>query len=213
VGCDGLSRLSDFGIAKSVLASQRTAKHELLGKVLYMAPEYLRHERVDRTLDVYAMGITLFIALAGIEPWTDVSDSTLVSCILHEELPPIANAGVRIAPELEAIVRRATARDPRERYPTAAAMGQALGELSRRTGWMATHLEVAEQVEALCGEALRRLRGEVRDAHISSLPPARPTHALGTPGSLRDEPPRASGERRWSAAPVQRIRVVSRKGD
>ena len=207
VGCDGLSRLSDFGIAKSVLATQRTAQHELLGKLLYMPPEYLRHERVDRTLDVYAMGMTLYIALSGLEPWTDVSDATLVDCILHEELPPIGNAGVRVAPELEAIVRRATARDPRERYPTAAAMGQALAELARRTGWMATHLEVADQVEALCGASLHKLRAELRDLRLSSRPPASPTHALGTPVDARSEPPSASGEKRWSTAPVQRIRV------
>jgi eukaryotic-like serine/threonine-protein kinase len=205
VGCDGLSRLSDFGIAKSVLASQRTEQHELVGKLLYMSPEYLRHERIDRTLDVYAMGMTLFIALAGIEPWTALSDATLIDHILHEELPSVNQAGVRIAPELESVVRRATARDPRDRYQTAAEMGHALAALARRTGWMATHLEVAEQVEALNGESLRELRSRLRDRHISSLPPARPTHALGTPGASSEDS--AGRPRRWSSAPVQRIRV------
>ena len=189
IGCDGLSRLSDFGIAKSVLATAHTAQHQLLGKLLYMPPEYLRQEPVDQRLDVYAMGMTLWIALTGMEPWAEVSDATLMSQILHEDLPSLRNSGVKIAPELDAIVQKATARDRAERYPTAAAMGKAIDDLSLRTGWMASHGEVARTLEQLCGDQLQRLRSDVRDAHLSSRPPALPTHVIGTPGRASSEPP------------------------
>jgi eukaryotic-like serine/threonine-protein kinase len=215
VGCDGLSRLSDFGIAKSVLATAHTAQHQLLGKLLYMPPEYLRQEPVDRRLDVYAMGMTLWIALTGIEPWIEVSDATLVTHILHEDLPPIRNTGARIPPALEAIVRKATCRDRDERYPTAAAMGKAIADLSLQTGWMATHDEVAQVLDQLCGAQLSRLRAEIRDSHLASRPPGPPTQVIGTPVRASDRPPVESGptgQQRWSSAPVQRIRVVRRDG-
>jgi eukaryotic-like serine/threonine-protein kinase len=216
IGCDGLARLSDFGVAKSVLATTHTARHQLLGKLLYMPPEYLRQEPVNRALDVYAMGMTLWIALTGMEPWPELSDATLMSQILHEDLPPLRMSGVQVAPELEAVVAKATARDPGERYPTAAAMGKAIDELALRTGWMATHGEVARALEELCGDRLRKLRSDVRDAHLSARPPAAPTHAIGTPCRASSEPPApASGqeprEKRWSTAPVQRIRVAREK--
>jgi eukaryotic-like serine/threonine-protein kinase len=218
IGCDGLSRLSDFGVAKSVLATAHTARHQLLGKLLYMPPEYLLEEPIDRTLDVYAMGMTLWIGLTGMEPWHDVSDATLMSQILHEDLPSITNSGLKIAPELEAIVKRATARDRAVRYPDAAAMGKAIDDLGRRTGWMASHGDVARALDHLCGERLQRLRSEIREAHLSTRPPAPATHVIGTPGRASSEPPLESSremrEKRWSTAPIQRIRVAPRnQGD
>jgi serine/threonine-protein kinase len=217
IGCDGLSRLTDFGVAKSVLATAHTARHQLVGKLLYMPPEYLRQEPVDRTLDVYAMGMTLWIGLTGIEPWNDVSDATLVSQILHEDLPSLGNSGLQIAPELEAIVKRATARDRAERYPSAAAMGQAIDDLALRTGWMASHRDVARALDQLCGDQLQRRRSEVREAHLSTRPPAPATCAIGTPGRASSEPPspasRETREKRWSTAPLQRIRVARRGND
>lgn len=200
-----------------MLATAHTARHQLLGKLLYMPPEYLRQEPVDRTLDVYAMGMTLWIALTGMEPWPELSDATLMSQILNEDLPAFRTSGVQVAPELETIVQRATARDRGERYPTAAAMGKAIDDLALRTGWMASHADVARALEELCGNQLQRLRSDVRDSHLSSRPPAPPTHAIGTPGRASSEPPslgsQETREKRWSTAPVQRIRVARRGND
>ena len=204
VGCDGLSRLSDFGIAKSILATHRTAENRLVGKLLYMTPEYLRQQTVNRTLDVYAMGMTMWIALTAVDPWPDLNDAQLVTQILHGELPKLSETGARIASGFEDVVKKACARDPALRYPTASAMGSAIAELGRSTGWMASHTEVAEFVEELCGDRLERLRGEVRDSHVSFRPP---------PLSSAPAPVRTGGRetrQQWSVAGAQRIRVAPR---
>jgi eukaryotic-like serine/threonine-protein kinase len=205
VGCDGLARLSDFGIAKSILATHKTAANRLVGKLLYMTPEYLRQQTVNRTLDVYAMGMTLWIALAAVDPWPDLNDAQLVSEILHGELPKLTDTGARIAPGFDEVIQKACARDPAKRYPTALAMGSAIAELGRSTGWMASHTEVAEFVEELCGDRLESLRSEVRDSHVSFRPPP----LSGTP--VRPSAVRAGGgetRQQWSVAGAQRIRVA-----
>jgi eukaryotic-like serine/threonine-protein kinase len=210
VGCDGLARLSDFGIAKSILATHKTAANRLVGKLLYMTPEYLRQQAVNRTLDVYAMGMTMWVALAAVDPWPDLTDAQLVTEILHSELPKLSDTGARIAPGFDDVISKACARDPAKRYPTASAMGSAIAELGRSTGWMASHTEVAEFVEELCGDRLERLRSEVRDSHVSIRPPA----ISGTP--VAPSRVRAGGgetRQQWSVAGAQRIRVAPRDPD
>jgi hypothetical protein len=176
-----------------------------VGKLLYMTPEYLRQQTVNRTLDVYAMGMTLWIALAAVDPWPDLNDAQLVSEILHGKLPKLTDTGARIAPGFDEVIQKACARDPAKRYPTALAMGSAIAELGRSTGWMASHTEVAEFVEELCGDRLEHLRSEVRDSHISFRPPP----LSGTP--VRPSAVRAGGgetRQQWSVAGAQRIRVA-----
>src|SRR5260221_8710310 len=68
VGRDGVTRLTDFGIAKSALSLVVTDQCYVQGKLIYMSPEYLQRQPVDRRLDVYAMGMTLWIALTGWSP-------------------------------------------------------------------------------------------------------------------------------------------------
>ena len=59
VGRDGVTRLADFGIAKSAVSTAVTEQGHVEGKLIYMAPEYVQKLPVDRTLDVYAIGMTL----------------------------------------------------------------------------------------------------------------------------------------------------------
>lgn len=161
VGRDGIARLSDFGVAKSTHARHVTEKNRLFGRILYMPPEYLHQSPIDRRLDVYAMGVTMFIALTGIEPWADATDVTLVSRILTEGVPPMSSTGFAVAPELEAIVRKATETDPEKRYASAAEMNIAIEQLARRAGWMGTQSEVAAFVEELEGRRLASRRTAV----------------------------------------------------
>jgi serine/threonine-protein kinase len=168
VGRDGIARLSDFGVAKSTHARHVTEKNRLFGRILYMPPEYLHQSPIDRRLDVYAMGVTLFIALSGVEPWADATDVTLVSRILTEGVPPLSSTGLTVAPELEALVKKATEPDPEKRFATAAEMNRELEHMARRGGWMATQSEVATFVEELEGRRLASRRTAI--ASGSTMP-------------------------------------------
>lgn len=161
VGKDGVSRVADFGIAKAIISSTVTDKPYLQGRIPYMAPEYLRREAVDRRLDVYAAGVTMWTALAGRMPWGDAGEAQMVKNIVLDGVPSLSNAGVTIAPAIEAIVARACARDPAVRYASAGEMLAAIEDLGRKTGGIASHAEVAVLVEELLGLEIRARRAAI----------------------------------------------------
>lgn len=172
VGRDGVARLADFGIAKAITSSTVTDKAYLQGRVPYMAPEYLRRESVDRRLDVYAMGVTLWSAIAGDLPWPDASEAQIVHHVVHGGIPPLSAAGVVVAPAIEALVSRACDSDVGRRFATAREMLDAIEELGRHTGWIASHAEVAAIVDELLGRDLAARRAAI--AGRVSSPHSRP---------------------------------------
>jgi serine/threonine-protein kinase len=161
VGRDGVARVADFGIAKAIISSTVTDKAYLQGRIPYMAPEYLRRDSVDRRLDVYAAGITMWTALAGRLPWADAAEAQIVKSIVFDGVPPLRAAGVTVAPAVEEIVGRACARDPAERFASAREMLETIEDVGRRTGWMGSHAEVAAFVEELLGRELRARRAAI----------------------------------------------------
>ncbi len=197
VGRDGVARIADFGIAKSALASVSTDKNYLVGKLLYMPREYLSRKPIGPELDIYSLGVTLWLALTGGEPWPDVTEAQLVRHILEDRLPPMASAGVMVAPQIEALVARASDPDPSSRFRSAREMADAIETIGRDTGWLASHGDVARYVESLLGVDLERRRERVASALAE-----RRSSAAGAPDSAAepasaDVPPPAAPPRRW----------------
>ncbi|MFO0589109.1 MAG: serine/threonine-protein kinase [Polyangiaceae bacterium] len=197
VGRDGVARIADLGIAKAGVASARAEKLLPQGRVPYLAPECLRRGPVDRRLDVYAAGVTMWTALAGRLPWGDASEDQMVRSIVLDGVPGVASSGVVIAPAIEEIVTRACDRDPSKRFSTARDMLAAIEALGRRTGWIATSAEVAAEVEELLGMEIRARRSAI----AARLSPAVP-RAL----NVADVPPRT---RRHASAVSRRTRRAS----
>lgn len=164
VGRDGVARLTDFGIAKSELAKVSTDARYLIGKLLYSPPEYLKNRKTGRRTDVYAMGLCLWIALAGTDPWPGCSEEQLLQAILGEGVPPLSTAGVQIAPALQAILDRGCASNPDDRFATAQEFIDALEEVGRHTGWIASQTEVAAWMENLIGPDVARRRQAIAAA-------------------------------------------------
>jgi eukaryotic-like serine/threonine-protein kinase len=153
---DGVARLSDFGVAKSRLSATRTEPGCLVGKILYMAPECLRYQPLGPTVDLYALGLTLWLALAGSDPWPDEDDVELARMIVHDGVPPLpARAGA--PPEIVTIIARACALRAADRFQSAREMTLSL-EPFRTAGLVASHEEVAALVSELLGDTLRSRR-------------------------------------------------------
>ena len=108
----GLVRLLDFGIAKEG-GSQLTATGMIIGTPEYMSPEQARGERIDQRSDIYAFGIVAFELFTGRVPFAGDSAMAVLYRQVNEA-PPLEDPALPAS--LVPVLRRALAKDPRERY-------------------------------------------------------------------------------------------------
>jgi serine/threonine protein kinase len=117
--------LTDFGLAKiAASTSGLTATGEVIGTVDYMAPEQIEGRRVDARTDVYALGCVLFQAVTGAVPFPERESSAKMWAHLNEP-PPAVGSGGGGRRALDPVIRRAMAKDPADRFPSAGDLGRA----------------------------------------------------------------------------------------
>jgi serine/threonine protein kinase len=137
-------KLLDFGVAKirrtmSAGASRAltapmesiTKTGEVVGTPLFMAPEQLDDmKHVDRRSDVYSMGVTMYALCAGAPPHANIqSFIQLIHTIVNVPAPSLSEVASWTPPKMIAVIEKAMARDPRDRYPDATALLNALEPL------------------------------------------------------------------------------------
>ncbi|NWF99505.1 MAG: serine/threonine protein kinase, partial [Thermoanaerobaculaceae bacterium] len=125
---DGVLKVMDFGIARVAGEAGLTASHSFLGTPLYAAPEMVEAKRIDHRADLYALGIILFEMLEGTVPFTADSPYRVLKMHMEEPLPSGSALPRPVPPAVWQVVERLCAKDPNDRYPTAAAL---LVELNR----------------------------------------------------------------------------------
>ena len=118
---EGDVKVIDFGVAKAADRLSRTATDQTKGKFGYMSPEQCRHEDVDRTTDVFALGIVLHEMVTGHRLFRG-NELATVRAICDEPIPRPEKVYSKVPPRVSAIVMRALDRDPSERYPTMESM-------------------------------------------------------------------------------------------
>ena len=139
---DGNAYLSDFGIAKEV-GADAGSQGTIEGTPAYLAPEQIRGGEVGPQSDVYAFGIMLYEMLSGKRPFAELTLATLVYKHLNEPLPMIDHDELNLPPAFNAIIQRATAKDPEERYPDAWTLVQEF-QKTLRQGSATVELELEE---------------------------------------------------------------------
>lgn len=119
-------KLADFGIAKSVEATtDLTMTGFVPGTPAYLAPERLSGQPATPRADLYSVGVVLYEALSGRQPFAGDTPAAL-HAIRVGDPPPLEKLRPDLDPALTAVVQRAMRRDPRRRFPDAAAMRAAL---------------------------------------------------------------------------------------
>ncbi|HEY2812935.1 MAG TPA: protein kinase [Acidimicrobiales bacterium] len=116
---DGRVLVADFGIAKA--GNDLTATNTTLGTAKYLAPEQVEGSPVDARTDVYALGVVLYEMLCGRTPFSADTAAATALARLHQEPMRPRNVRAGIPKPLEAVVMRALARNPDDRYPSAGA--------------------------------------------------------------------------------------------
>jgi len=160
VGVDGVSRITDFGIAFAAARSTVTQAGRIKGKFSYMAPEQVKGGEATRRIDVFGAGIVLWEALAGRPLFRRQDDAATINAVLNQAVVPPSSISEDVPPALDAIVLKALERDPARRFQTAAEMAEALEQLGLSN---ATSRSVAAYVERAVGPMLAERRSLVRD--------------------------------------------------
>jgi len=186
---DGQVKVLDFGIAKAVGSEVETRTGELKGKIKYMPPEQFLRDPQDHRVDIFAVGVMMWEALARRRLWDDKTEAEIVRHLLTKEIPPLPEeAGVD--PELAAMCGKALSPDPADRYATADELRRDLERYLARQPDRCTPDDVGGFVREHFGE-LRETTKKLIDAHIKAAERASAANAsartgLPPPGSEAD---------------------------
>ena len=128
----GQAILMDFGIAKIAGGQTHTATGAVIGTAMYMSPEQIRADALDGRSDIYSLGVMLFEMLNGRPPFQADSAMTLMMMHLHDPVPDLGQLRQGIPADLVAIVNKALAKLPQDRFQSAAEMAVALRKVQAR---------------------------------------------------------------------------------
>lgn len=121
---DGKVKIADFGIAR-VEKSELTQLGTIMGTPAYMSPEQFMGQPVDGRSDIFSCGVILYQFLTGEKPFTGNS-TTIMFKVLHEEPLAPSMLNVALPSAFDAVVRKAMAKNPDERYQSAQEFAQAI---------------------------------------------------------------------------------------
>ena len=121
---NGAVKVMDFGIARAMHDGQSamTQTAAVIGTAQYLSPEQARGESVDARSDVYAAGCVLYELITGEPPFTGDSPVAVAYQHVREDPKPPSSVNPAVAPELDAVVLKALAKGPANRYQSAAEM-------------------------------------------------------------------------------------------
>lgn len=118
----GNIKIADFGIAVALNQSSITQTNSVMGSVHYMSPEQTRGGLVTKQSDIYSLGIILYELITGTVPFNGDTPVSIALKHAQEPIPSIRKKDRSVPQALENVVLKATAKDPRDRYPSAQAM-------------------------------------------------------------------------------------------
>jgi eukaryotic-like serine/threonine-protein kinase len=137
---EGEVKVMDFGIARTATGDTLTQTAAVLGTASYLSPEQAQGETVDARSDIYSLGCVAYEVLTGRPPFTGDSPVAIAYKHVKDDPVPPSRLNPDIPRDLEAVVMKAMAKNPANRYQTADEMRQDLGRVLQGLPTMATPL-------------------------------------------------------------------------
>ena len=125
---DGLVKITDFGIAMALNATQLTQTNSVMGSVHYLPPEQANGKSSTIKSDIYSLGILMYELITGSVPFKGDNAVEIALKHLKEKIPSIRRQNPTIPQSVENIVLRATAKNPKNRYDSVKDMNKDLKE-------------------------------------------------------------------------------------
>ncbi len=148
-------KILDFGLAQLAETSKLTQNNSLLGTIAYMSPEQTQGQPVDRRADIWALGATLYEAISGEAPFKGHYEQATMYSILNEDPEPLTALRSRIPLEVEWTVEKCLAKDPDERYQSAAELAVDLQALAKKLDSQKLSIHRSQALTAMHAPAVR----------------------------------------------------------
>ena len=178
---DGKVKVADFGIAR-IETSELTQAGTMLGTPAYMSPEQFLGQPVDGRSDIFSCGVILYQFLTGEKPFTGTITTIMHKVLKEEPLPP-STLNVTLPPAWDAVVRKAMAKNPVERFQTAAEFGAAIRSAVQRQ----SEDQTVVNVEATLVRSDATIPS--RPVPAAAAPAAIPAASAGATASRSGSPP------------------------
>jgi serine/threonine-protein kinase len=166
---NGEIKLVDFGLAKANSQIESTDPGVVKGKFSYLSPEAASGLDVDARADVFAVGIILWELFTGRRLFYGDTDYATVELVRQARVPSIAALNPEIEPELEGVVRKALAREPDDRYQSAADLADALAQFLFSRRMKVTARDITTLVRDAQMELMRKRSSEPKETLIDAL--------------------------------------------
>ena len=223
ISSSGQVKVADLGLAKPTLGkdggskvSMLSSANQIMGTPSYMPPEQWDGASVTAAADVWALGATMWFLLVGHEAIRDESPARIMSRIVLQPFPDVQAARKDVPDDVAAVVRKATAKEPGERYLDALDMADAIDALATRRASLRDRaagttelrtllspppLKNLDEVKALLRDEMRTRQSTpsrfgtpppppgANDGGTIVTPPRGGTAVQGPPGGTQVQPP------------------------
>ena len=196
VGVDGIARLTDFGVAKAETRLSSTREGQFKGKLAYMSPEHASEGYTDQRSDLFAMATILWECLTGKRLFRAENHAATLNKVCLEPIPLPSSVLTELAP-FDDILEKGLARNPDERFQSAADFVEAIEERANDIGGIGAKRTVSAVVKELAVEKLDYDRELIRKGMEAVK-----IRAVSAGSSSAEQPP--------PAAPVQPAPVEPR---
>ncbi len=186
---EGSVSVVDFGIARASDRIQHTATGVLKGKFSYMAPEQIRQLEIDRRVDVWSLGVCLWEMLTLERLFVRNSQADTLMSVMMDRVKPPSETHPGVPKALDAIVMKALARSPVQRYATARDLGRDLAKFVRESGEAMDTVEIEQWLGRLFPREIDENRRLLRNARLASMEESQLFD--GTPVGLARTPTRS----------------------
>jgi len=188
ISYEGDIKLCDFGIAKAASKASKTQSGALKGKIQYMSPEQAWGKSIDRRSDLFSLGVVLHELLTGERLFRGDTDLSTLERVRTAEVSPPSRLNPEVPKNLDAVVLKALAREPDDRYTNASDLLRDLDSVlysytpAPGSADVAIYLHRLQAEEAALADA--QAREAARAAHEPEVP-ARKRKSKSVPVSRR----------------------------
>ena len=184
--------LTDFGVAKIIGGQRHTATGAVIGTPAYMSPEQVKGEHLDGRADIYSLGVMLYEMAAGRPPFEGDSAMTVMLKHINEPVPDIRKAVADMPDGLVAIIEKALAKQPEQRFQSAAQLAVALRLLAQNPN-QRVDVSGAEPKATMMATGSMASATPATLLQTSAVPPRQAPPPIGSPlvspAAARKSPP------------------------